>query len=288
MTFYALSYQWHIFLKHTTGTRGLFSQVKLHIIYKPKVCYNIYHGKRTMQEDNSMRESALYHKIYSALLASIQNGKYAENSPLPSERSLCETFFVSRSTIRQAIQLLKDANVVYVIPGQGTFIKPQVFSQQLTKFYSFTDTLKNSNILIHNEIIHYEQIAADSSLSKATGFPVGTLFHKLIRLRSAKEYPLMLETTYLPCSRFFKLDLAALSEGSLYEYLHKIYGFCTNSARETFRPVMPRTDEKKLLKLPANIPCILLERFSYEDNYIIEYTKSIVRGDKYIFRVELE
>ena len=37
-------------------------------------------------------------------------------------------------------------------------------------------------------------------LSVATGYPVGTVFHKLIRLRSAKEYPLMIETTYLPQS----------------------------------------------------------------------------------------
>jgi GntR family transcriptional regulator len=234
-----------------------------------------------------MREYALYHEIYQKLLAAIKNGEYAENAPLPSERHLCEKYHVSRSTIRQAIQLLKEASAVYSVQGNGTFVKPQVFLQPLTNFYSFTDTLKSSNILIQNEIVQYEQIPADWEMVHKTGYAQGAEFHKIVRLRSAKEYPLMLETTYLPCARFLKLDLNVLSHGSLYEYLKKNYNFHADSARETLRPIMPQPSEKALLKMPANTPCILLERFSYEDGLLIEYTSSVVRGDKYIFHADL-
>lgn len=51
---------------------------------------------------------------------------------------------------------------------------------------------------------------------------------------------------------------------------------------------MPRAEEKGLLQILANIPCALLERFSYEDTLQVEYTKSIVRGDKYFFHVDLQ
>lgn len=234
-----------------------------------------------------MHESALYVDIYNKLLQAIKTGEYAENAPLPSERFLCDKYHVSRSTIRQAIQLLKEADAVYTVQGNGTFIKPQVFTQPLTRFYSFTDTLKSSNILIENEIVRYAQIPADSKMVRKTGFPIGSRFHMLVRLRSAKEYPLMLETTYLPCARFMRLDLEALSRGSLYEYLKLNYNFHADNARETLRPVMPLPEERTLLKIHPNTPCILLERFSYEDGQLIEYTKSIVRGDKYIFHVDL-
>ena len=235
----------------------------------------------------TLSSPALYEEIYEKLLSAIRNGEYAENAPLPSERYLCEKYHVSRSTIRQAIQLLKETEVVYTIQGNGTFIKPQVFTQPLNNFYYFTDTLKSSNILIQNEIVHYEQISADSKMVRKTGFPLGSRFHKIVRLRSAKEYPLMIENTYLPCARFMRLDLNTLSKGSLYEYLKKNYNFHADNARETLRPVMPLPEEKTLLKVPANTPCILLERFSYEEGQLIEYTKSIIRGDKYIFRVDL-
>lgn len=235
-----------------------------------------------------MSSVALYIEVYQKILRAIQNGEYPENAPLPAERFLCDKYHVSRSTIRQALDQMKNADIIYTVHGIGTFIKPQVFTQPLTKFYSFTDTLKNSNILIQNGIVSYDLVYADASLAKKTGYPLASAFHKVLRLRSAKEYPLMLETTYLPKSRFVKLNLEVLSKGSLYEFLREKYSFHVEQATETFRPVMPHPEEKALLQMPPSTPCILLERFSYEDGLLIEYTKSIVRGDKYIFHIDLQ
>ena len=234
-----------------------------------------------------MENIALYEEISRKIEQAIRSGVYPENSPLPSERYLCEKYRVSRTTIRQAIIRLKEDDAVYTVPGHGSFIKPQVYTQPLMQFYSFTDTLKSSDVLIHNDIVSYELVSADSSIAKKTGHPKGAAFHKLCRLRSAKDYPLMLETTYLPKSRFITLDLDVLAKGSLYEFLRVRYGFKVDAVTENIRPVMPRPDEKSLLSVPVNVPCILLERFSYEGGLLIEYTKSIVRGDKYIFHAEL-
>lgn len=234
-----------------------------------------------------MQNDALYMKVCHEIIRSIQNGEYGENLPLPSERSLCEKYHVSRSTIRQALDVLKKAEIVYSVQGNGTFVKPQVFTQPLTGFYSFTDTLKSSNILIKNDILSCSVIDVDEYLERKTGFRVGAKFHKLVRLRSAREYPLMIETTYLPQNRFLRLDLDKLSSGSLYEYLKQTYNFRVERATEVFHSVLPTQDESVLLQITRGTPCILLERFSYEHGILIEYTKSIVRGDKYIFKVEL-
>ena len=56
---------------------------------------------------------------------------------------------------------------------------------------------------------------------------------------------------------------------------------------ETFRPVIPTSCQCHLLGITPKIPCTLLERFSYEEGILVEYTYSIVRGDKYVFRVDL-
>lgn len=234
-----------------------------------------------------MENQALYIDISQKILESIRSGEYSENSPLPTERELCDKYHASRTTIRQAIQRLKEEDVIYTVQGNGIFIKPQVFTQSLVKFYSFTDTLKSSGILMQNEIVGYEEVPATAAVAKKTGHPEGSPFHKLSRLRSAKEYPLMLETTYLPKIRFPELNIDELSKGSLYEFLRARYNFRADKGTETFRPVMPNSEEKALLKVPSNVPCILLERFSYENNLLIEFTKSIVRGDKYMFDVAL-
>ena len=97
----------------------------------------------------------------------------------------------------------------------------------------------------------------------------------------------MLETTYLPVSRFIRISLETIETGSLYDYLRKNYNFKADRVKETLRPIIPQAKEKKLLQISSNVPCILLERFSYENDLLIEYTRSIVRGDKYIFQVNL-
>ena len=234
-----------------------------------------------------MANTPLYLQIYKTMLAAIKNGEYKENTALPSERELCDKYFVSRSTIRQTIALLKEADFVYTVQGKGTFIKPQVYVQPLTKVYSFTDTLKTDNVIIQNKIVEYSKETADSTLAKITGHNDHAVFHKLTRLRSAKDYPLMLETTYLPISRFIRISLETIETGSLYAYLRKNYNFKADRIKETLRPIIPQPKEKKLLQISSNVPCILLERFSYEHDLLIEYTRSIVRGDKYIFQVNL-
>lgn len=234
-----------------------------------------------------MANAPLYIQIYKNMLASIKNGEYRENTPLPSERELCDKYYVSRSTIRQTIALLKEGNFVYTVQGKGTFIKPQVFVQPLTKVYSFTDTLKTDNVIMQNKIIEYSKESADQALAKKTGYSESAGFHRLTRLRSAKDYPLMIETTYLPTARFIRMDLDTIEKGSLYDYLGRTYDFKADRVKETIRSVIPQAKEKKLLEITSNVPCILLERFSYEDDLLIEYTRSMVRGDKYIFQVNL-
>lgn len=234
-----------------------------------------------------MAPVALYLDVYKTIMQDIQKGKYSENAPLPPEQELCEKYHVSRTTIRRAMELLKKTEVVYSVQGNGTYVKPFTYVQNVNSFYSFTETLKKSNVVIQNTVIKYDSIVADEALATETNYPEGTAFHRLLRLRSARQYPLMLETTYLPVSRFRSLDIETLEHGSLYDYLRLKYDFHVDRAVETIQPVMPRADEKSLLHISSNTPCTLLERFSYENDNLVEFTKSIVRGDKYVFRSEL-
>lgn len=64
----------------------------------------------------------LYQQIYNVLRKEVQDGLYAlcEKGLLPSEHILSDRFQVERSTIRKALQLLVDDNLVRRIPGVGT------------------------------------------------------------------------------------------------------------------------------------------------------------------------
>ena len=153
----------------------------------------------------------LYREIYEDIRRKIDSGEYSENAPLPAERVLCDMYHVSRSTIRASLEALYKAGYIGKVHGTGNFVKPKMFEQRLTKSHSFASSLKAQHILIKNQILDYDLIdaGADKYLSSIEQVRHGgrqTRWHKLVRLRSAEAFPLMIETTYLPQSRFLSLE----------------------------------------------------------------------------------
>ncbi|XOQ47503.1 MAG: HTH-type transcriptional repressor YvoA [Eubacteriales bacterium] len=234
-----------------------------------------------------MSNLPLYQELHDHILRYINSHEYPENGLLPSERDMCQMYKVSRSTVRQALALLEEENMVYTIHGIGTFVKPKVFEQNLSQFYSFTDAFKKMNISFYNRVLSYETLIPGRSLALKLKADRKVAYHKLVRLCSARDYPLIIETTYLPKNRFVHIDVDATENQSLYDYLSAKYGLKVDHATETFVPILPDSEQCELLKISPRIPCLQLERFSYEDDCLVEYTTSVVRGDKYVFKIEL-
>ncbi len=55
---------------------------------------------------------------------------------LPSEFELCRKFNVGRSTIREALNILKARELVFTIPGLGTFVNKREESNRVLAFYT--------------------------------------------------------------------------------------------------------------------------------------------------------
>ncbi|MDR1745517.1 MAG: FadR family transcriptional regulator [Planctomycetota bacterium] len=60
--------------------------------------------------------------VFEQLEGFIREGFWEEGERLPSEFELCEKFNVGRSTIREALNVLKTRELVYTVPGLGTFV----------------------------------------------------------------------------------------------------------------------------------------------------------------------
>ena len=62
-----------------------------------------------------------YIRIHDKIKADVDDGTWKIGQRLPSERDLCDTFDVSRMTVRQAITLLVDEGILERKPGVVTF-----------------------------------------------------------------------------------------------------------------------------------------------------------------------
>ncbi|MBY7144561.1 GntR family transcriptional regulator [Virgibacillus sp. NKC19-3] len=221
------------------------------------------------------------------LIKKIDTEKLLVHEKLPSERELCDIYDLSRITVRQALQELEREGYIYKLHGKGTFVSPISYNQNLVKLYSFTEEMQKMGKTPTTQVLSFREIALDERFANKMNLaPLDEAF-QIVRLRLADNEPLMYETSYIPKKIFPYLTEKDLKERPMYDIFLQDYQIGVTKAVEQFSATTIREKEGEHLNLPADHPAMLIKRFAYQDDKLIEYTISVARGDKFDYTVEL-
>lgn len=229
----------------------------------------------------------LYLQLVEDLIHKIDNKEYEENDKLPSERELCEIYKMSRITVRNALQELEREGYIYKLHGKGTFVSSRTYKQNLVKLYSFTEEMKKLGKTPVTKVLSFNLIKADKRFAEKLKINPGDELFEIKRLRIADDEPLIYETSYLPKNKFPELTQKELESTPMYDIFSEKYGVSVSKAIEQFSATNLRSEEAAQLNNDANTPAMLIKRFAYQNEEIIEYTVSIISGHKFNYTVEL-
>lgn len=229
----------------------------------------------------------LYLQMMNQLIKEINDKVYQEHEKLPSEREFCELYGVSRITVRQALQELTLEGYIYKEHGKGTFVAPKSYNQKLVKLYSFTEEMKKLGKHPRTKVISFKKMSVDERLAMKMGIePLADVF-QVVRLRIADDEVLLYETSYLPRTVFPHLTEADLIQKPMYDVFKDDYQIGVTRAIERFSATNVRSEEAKYLEVNPSHPAMLITRYAYNEETLIEYTISVARGDKFDYTVEL-
>ncbi|HTE86194.1 MAG TPA: GntR family transcriptional regulator [Dehalococcoidia bacterium] len=229
----------------------------------------------------------LYTQLEDALRTRIDDGRLAAGAVLPPEPELAERLGVSRQTVNQALTNLARRGAVTRRRGVGTFVARPFVEQPLDGLYSFLRTLLAQGRLPATRLLG-NRITVDSRASPLlTGGPDG-LVYEISRLRLVDGEPFVVETVYLGVGCGEALPRERLTREVLYDLLRECCGVEVTHAEETLRPVTVEQPEASLLGLQVGEPVFLVERTGYAGSQPVELRRSVIRGDRYRFRVRLE
>jgi DNA-binding GntR family transcriptional regulator len=73
-------------------------------------------------------DEPVYQQVAGILRDQISSGKIEPRRPIPSLRTLCETYGIARATAGKAIRVLADEGLIRRVPGRGWFVAPKAES----------------------------------------------------------------------------------------------------------------------------------------------------------------
>ncbi|MDG9867719.1 GntR family transcriptional regulator [Enterobacter roggenkampii] len=230
-----------------------------------------------------MGNKPMYRQIADALREKISVGELKPGDALPTESSLQEAFNVSRVTVRQALKLLTEEQIVESIQGSGTYVKEERVNYDIYQLTGFYEKLADRNVDTHSEVSIFEVLKADAKLAEKLNLSHDDKVWHVKRVRFIKQKPVNLEETWMPLALFPDLTWEVM-ENSKYHYVEQIKKLVIDRSEQELVPIMPSEEAIAALSLDPAKP--ILEKVSrgfLKDGRVFEYSRNVFNTDDYKF-----
>ncbi len=226
----------------------------------------------------------LYQQIRIDLESKINQKVWKKGDLIPTENELEKHYRVSRITIRQALKVLEQKQLIKRKPGLGTIVD-QSEKDQIDFFYtqSYTNELKEMRVDTKTLEAELSTINADATLATIFTIPLGSRLYLFRRLRGNSAQRIVFSETYL----LPMVDLQPtenLLYGSLYAHLiEKGVYFSKLEEAISAKTANPFLQEKLLLN--QDLVVLTRTRKAYDQKgKLLEYTLNYYNPACYEYR----
>ncbi|MBP1045238.1 GntR family transcriptional regulator [Enterococcus sp. BWM-S5] len=230
------------------------------------------------------RKSVLYMDVAEQIKADILSGKYPVGSLLPTESELEEIFEVSKITVRRAIEILADEELLEKKSGKGTTVLSNKPYNKLSKAGTFTEYLHDSGLNIVKKNIQLEHVTLEK------GTPIyeclGETAVKFSRLYLLDEQPYIYFEYFLP-KELSDVSIEKFDKESLYRILdqHHIEIF---RFEDSFQIVQLTPKQQELLQTTETMAMKRIRRSFGKKNQVVEFSEALYNTAMHPYVIEYE
>lgn len=206
---------------------------------------------------------------------------------LPLEAALAREFGVSRNTVREALDLLRDEGLVERCPGVGTTVAAEKYPHGLHRLLGLAETLHE-----HGEVTNQVRTMAlmdpPATVSHRLGLAPGEQVVYLERLRRLNGSPLSLDLTYLVRDVGEPLFDADLEHNDIFVLLERLARQPLGMAELTLEAVSADPHTAAALDAPRGAALLMVERLTHlSDGRPVDLEFIRFRGDRLTMRGHL-
>ena len=232
-----------------------------------------------------MRDTAvpLYVQIAENIKGKIAGREILPGSRIPTEAELSKSYGVSRITIRKALELLVEEEILVRKQRLGTFVLDKKISRNLNHFMGFSQSCELEGGRPGTCLLSAELVKARPSDVKALKLQEEDKVICIRRLRLCNDVPVILEENHFP--RKYAYLLAEDLNRSLHQIL-KEHGITLANGFKTIGVCYASREEAEQLGIKENDVLILSRDITYDMAGEPVYSgKEVINADRYEYKI---
>ncbi len=206
--------------------------------------------------ENDLASSSICKKVIGELKNEILKGTLKYGNRLPTEKWLCSSYGVSRTTIRKVLDVLLEDNFVERRSNRGVYVSYTNLNSNFDRPTSMFQRMVEAGITPSSKILSFNRIPANSSLADIFGCSSDETFSKIHRIRYADGIPFAEQFMYLPETLFHDFDPWRLSTHSFYTILMEEYGYKIDHSIQTVHAAMASKAQASYLNIAIKSPLL--------------------------------
>jgi len=223
-----------------------------------------------------------YRQVADQIRTLIQEEKLATGADFCSEGELARQLGISKMTVRQAFQSLRQEGFLLVKKGKRPIIGAGRVRKNVQELRGFSEEMSRRGLRPSSKLLSIRSTTPDAETLLALRLTETDRVYQIQRLRYANNQLVGLETSHLPVSLFLSLEKHNLEKTSLYSVLENSYGVKLQWSEEQLEAVPANKEEATLLAVAPEAPLFFVRRTVYTaEDLPVEYCRSRFRGDRY-------
>lgn len=241
--------------------------------------------------DAAAPRTPVYLLIAQTLQNRIERGDFPVGSLLPKETDLATRHGVSRQTIRQAIRVLRDRQMVTARKGIGTTVEAtrprRVFSFSAGSVSELLELSRNTEL----SLLSQDVVAARAGLAAQLGCRPGRRYRRLtfVRRVEGERLPLSYVETFVDHALGRDLDISARLQTPLFRMIELATGDAVLDIAQEIRAVnVDDTAVLDALKCPAHSAALkITRRYFGSGRRMLLLSHNILPADRFFYAQQL-
>jgi len=234
---------------------------------------------------NKYSNIPLYSQLKNLLLNKIEKGEYASGSKIPSEEELCDTYKISRPTVRQAIGDLTASGHLIKEKGKGTFVTESKSSVDVKKCGGFLDSILSGDTKTVRNVIGVEKVSSSDHKVLRDAFQLTDThdyeFAKMQYLTENNGANISICTSYVPLILFPDIMDDIKQKKPSYDIMKGKYPFVPSIAKITMEIEYASVADAEHLQIQSGYPLIKITSvLQAKTGQTVELTVASYRTDK--------